>query len=177
MACLLYLGVALHDYYYTSRNFNGYLEWLNNELVGSGSRLNAGVATLLWVFLNNGGFPAGETPDAGERSWFVSRMLRVAKRLEWTHAGTIWDSLRSILIQFLIAQQECELGSDQISEAALIAREKRLSSPTYVLWDEAEMRRNILGPLYGGPPVFTPSAEWEYTQDIYAPSSPGNIMS
>jgi hypothetical protein len=117
---------------------------------------------LLWFFLNNGGFPAGENPDSGERSWFVSRMLRVAKRLEWTHCGTIWDSLRSILIDFLIAQQECELGSERISEGALMARERRLSSPTYVLWDEVEMRRNILGPLYAGPPIFMPTTKWEY---------------
>ncbi|KAL1957138.1 hypothetical protein VTO42DRAFT_6281 [Malbranchea cinnamomea] len=163
MACLLYLNVALYDYYFTSRNFNSYLEWINSEIQSSNSRLNLSVASLLWIFLRNGGFPSGETPDEGERSWFVSRMLRIAKMLEWKRSGTIWDGLRRILIQFLVAQQECGLGGDQLGGAELAARERLLQHPIPVLWDEEEMRQIILGELYEGPPIFNTQTRWGFS--------------
>lgn len=159
MACLLYLNVALYDYYFRSQNFTHYLEWVCQQLQGSTSHLNSSLASLLWIFLNNGGYAAFEPPDEGERNWVVSRMLRVMKRMEWKRAGTIWDSLRTILIQFLLTQQECEIGSDQISATALAAREtRRQSNLAAPLWDETEMRENILGQLYEGSHVFSTTA-------------------
>lgn len=154
MACLLYLNVALHDCYISCSNFDPYLEWLNSEIRNARPRLDLSLASLLWVFLQNGGFASGETPDEGERSWFVSRLLRVAKRLEWKHTGTIWHGLRSILLQFLVTQQQCGLGSDYIGQEELVNREKLRNSPVPTLWDEEEIRQNILALLYAVPPAF-----------------------
>lgn len=162
MACLLYLNVTLYNYYTTSRNFDSYLEWVDLEMRESNPRLDLSVASLLWIFLRNGGFPSDEIPDEGERSWSVSRMLWVAKRLEWKDAGTIWDGLRSLLVQFLLTQQECGFGRDNVCQEELSAREQLLLTPAPILWDEAEMRQNILGQLYKGTPAFASGTEWVY---------------
>ncbi|KAK2741069.1 hypothetical protein FQN55_008473 [Onygenales sp. PD_40] len=151
MACLFYLNVALYDFYLTSRNFTSYLHWLSSELRKINPHSNPSISSLLWIFMGNGGYISTEPPDQGERSWFVSRMVRVAKRLEWTRRGTLWDYLRDTLLGFITTQQECGIGSDRITEPEMLARK------TYrgLLWDEDEMRKDILGTLYTGPPTFS----------------------
>jgi hypothetical protein len=147
LACLLYLNVALYDCYLKQQNFDLYLIWLESEM----QRLSdePSVSSFMWMFLDNGGYAQGEAGDAGERSWLVSRMLRVAKRLEWNRQGALWDYLRSVLINFVCTQQECGLGADIVGEEEFLARQKRLGQgekPS--LWDENAMRREILGNLY-----------------------------
>jgi hypothetical protein len=171
MACLLYLNVALHDCYSTSRNFDDYLEWVSWELKQINPNSNPSISSVLWIFMNNGGFPRSETGDAGERSWFVSRMLRVAKRLEWKQEGASWDHLRNKLLGFLLTQQESGIGSGRISDAQWHARNHRLSQPVNLLWDEDEMRRDILGVLYAGIPVLTMPLEMQSSKYVYAPAT------
>lgn len=84
----------------------------------------------------------------------MSRMLRVAKRLEWNRQGALWDGLRAILIRFITTQQECGLGSENLGKAEVFARQRRLDQRDDLLWDEDEMRQEILGDLYRGVPVY-----------------------
>ncbi|KAK2875358.1 hypothetical protein FQN49_001652 [Arthroderma sp. PD_2] len=154
MACLLYLNFALHDCYLNHKNFDGYLDWVNQAIRRINPRSSPSIASLLWIFLNNGGFQYDEKPDSGERNWLVSRMLRVAKRLEWKQQGRLWDKLRSTLFQFLLTQSQCGIGRPSIDEAELNVRKERLSRGRVFIWDEDEMRQNILGSLYTGPPIF-----------------------
>jgi hypothetical protein len=160
LACLLYLNVALHDYYVKGGNFDDYLGWLDQEIQQTGSRINPppSISAVMWWFLGNGGYPPGGANDDGERSWFVSRMLRVAKRLEWNRQGAIWDSLRAILIRFVTTQQDCGLGADDqggIGKSEWLARQQAALDRRNLMWDEDEMRKEILGELYSGPPVYT----------------------
>jgi hypothetical protein len=145
MSCLFFLAVALYDSYRNSTNFDRYLDWLDLEVQKLNPFTNPSVTSVLWIFLNNGGYPQGEAGDAGERCWVVSRMVRIAKRLEWKRQGTIWDRLRQVLINFILAQQECALGSDSVDEEALIAQQQRRLQPSEYFWDEDEMREEILG--------------------------------
>ncbi|OJD27993.1 hypothetical protein ACJ73_00599 [Blastomyces percursus] len=175
MACLLYLNIALYDFYFTSRNFDQYIEWVTIELKKINPHSTPSISSLLWVFLGHGGYMASESADKGERSWFVSRMLRVAKKLEWKRGGTSWDNLRSTLLGFLTTHVECGIGRYQITEVETLARQNRPS----LRWDEDEMRRDILGPLYTGPPVFSMAPNTEninytllpLTAPDYVPSS------
>ncbi|PKX93177.1 uncharacterized protein P174DRAFT_513589 [Aspergillus novofumigatus IBT 16806] len=145
MSCLFFLAVALYDSYRNSTNFDRYLDWLDLEVQKLNPFTNPSITSVLWIFLNNGGYPQGEAGDAGERCWVVSRMVRIAKRLEWKRQGTIWDRLRQVLINFILAQQECALGSDSVDEEALITRQQRRLQPSEYFWDEDEMREEILG--------------------------------
>ncbi|KAG2024469.1 hypothetical protein GB937_003661 [Aspergillus fischeri] len=145
MSCLFFLAVALYDSYRNSTNFDRYLDWLDMEVQGLSTFTNPSITSVLWIFLNNGGYPQREAGDAGERCWVVSRMVRIAKRLEWKRQGTIWDRLRQVLINFILAQQECALGSDSVDEEALIARQQRRLQSSEDFWDEDEMREEILG--------------------------------
>ncbi|EAW10094.1 uncharacterized protein ACLA_045590 [Aspergillus clavatus NRRL 1] len=145
MACLLFLAVALYDSYQNSTDFDHYLEWLDMEIQKLSPRGNPSIASVLWLFLNNGGYAHGQAGDTGERCWAVSRMVRIAKRLEWKHQGTIWDRLRQVLINFILTQQECALGSDSIDDAAVDAQQQRRGQPREYFWDEDEMREEILG--------------------------------
>ncbi|OAX80062.1 hypothetical protein ACJ72_05611 [Emergomyces africanus] len=157
MACLFYLNIALHDCYLTTRNFDNYLEWIALELKKINPYSTPSISSLLWIFLGHGGYMATEPSDKGERSWFVSRMLRVAKKLEWKRRGALWDELRSTLLGFLTTQQECGIGRSQISETETFARQNRRG----LQWEEDEMRRDILGPLYSGPPIFSMTSDSE----------------
>ncbi|GIC91283.1 uncharacterized protein Aud_007726 [Aspergillus udagawae] len=145
MSCLFFLAVALYDSYCNSTNFDRYLGWLDLEVQRLHPFTNPSITSVLWIFLNNGGYPQGEAGDAGERCWVVSRMVRIAKRLEWKRQGTVWDRLRQVLINFILAQQECALGSDSIDEEALVARQQRRLQSSEYFWDEDEMREEILG--------------------------------
>lgn len=170
LACLLYLNLALYDCYKNSKNFDNYLEWLVNEIKGINPYANPSISSVMWLFLNNCGFASFESRDNGERSWVVSRMLRVAKRLEWKLGGTLWDRLYGVLLKFIITQQECGLGCDHVGTGELHARSQRLSQPENFLWDENEMRREILGELYAGPPVYTAEISQPELSSLYTPS-------
>jgi hypothetical protein len=98
-------------------------------------------------------------------------MLRVAKRLEWKQGGASWDHLRNKLLGFLLTQQECGIGSSRIGDAQWHARKQRLSRPVNLLWDEDEMRRDILGVLYAGIPVLTMPLEIQSSKYVYAPAT------
>ncbi|KAL1965124.1 hypothetical protein VTN77DRAFT_6037 [Rasamsonia byssochlamydoides] len=154
LACLFYLNVALYECYLHGQNFDEYMEWLDSEIEQLNPTVNPSISALMWLFLDNGGFPRGEPSDEGERSWFVSRLLRVAKRLEWNRQGALWDCLRDILIRFISTQQECGLGSENLGESEVFARRRKLNRRDDFLWDEDEMRREILGDLYRGAPVY-----------------------
>ncbi|EER43481.1 conserved hypothetical protein [Histoplasma capsulatum H143] len=172
MACLLYLNIALYDHYIASYNFDHYLEWVTLELKKINPHSTPSISSLLWIFLGHGGYMSTGHSDKGERSWFVSRMLRVAKKLEWKRSGTLWDKLRSILLGFLTSHQECGIGRDVVSEAESLARQNRRG----LLWDEDEMRREILGPLYTGPPVYSIASTC--ADHILQPSTlPGDVSS
>ncbi|KAK9580321.1 hypothetical protein V6Z92_006914 [Aspergillus fumigatus] len=145
MSCLFFLAVALYDSYRNSTNFDRYLDWLDMEVQRLSPSTKPSITSVLWIFLNNGGYPQGEAGDAGERCWVVSRMVRIAKRLEWKRQGTIWDRLRQVLINFIFAQQECALGSDSVDEEAFIARQQRRRQSNEYFWDEDEMRVELLG--------------------------------
>lgn len=142
MACLLFLNAALYDSYANSSNFDWYLNWAHMEVSRLNQNANPSITSVLWILLKNGGYPNGEAGDMGERCWLVSRMLRVAKRLEWKCDGTVWDDLRKILIGFLLTQQECALCADHVSEEVLTARKQRRQ--TKDTWDENKMRKYIL---------------------------------
>ncbi|PYH97575.1 hypothetical protein BO71DRAFT_447811 [Aspergillus ellipticus CBS 707.79] len=148
MSCLFFLAIALYDCYLNSTNLDGYLEWLSLEIRSLNPFTNPSIASVLWLFLNNGGYPKSDPGDTGARCWIVSRMVRSAKRLEWKHYGTIWDRLRQVLIDFIVTQQECALGSDHVDAEAFAARQrKRLRDldSTESFWNEAQMREDILG--------------------------------
>lgn len=83
MACLLFLNVTLHGCYMKGTNFDRYLDWLDTEINQLIAHANPSITSVLWLFLKNGGYPDGE------RCWLVSRLLRVAKRLEWKRHGTV----------------------------------------------------------------------------------------
>lgn len=161
LACLLYLNVALHECYLLSQNFDRYLQWLTLEIQRINPYSVPSISAIMWLFQNNGGFPSGDAGDDGERSWFVSRMLRVAKRLEWKRQGTLWDHLRNVLIGFISTQQACGLGSENVGRTKLLARYQRLMQPDDYIWDEDEMRREILGDLYSGIPVYTTTSQFQ----------------
>ncbi|KAF7595430.1 hypothetical protein BBP40_006052 [Aspergillus hancockii] len=144
MSCLFFLTVALYDCYSTSSNFDRYLEWLDQEISKLNPYTNPSITSVFWLFLNNGGYPRGHAGDAGERCWIVSRMVRIAKRLEWKRHGTIWDRLRQVMVDFILTQQECALGTDQVTEEALAARQQRRRRPAEYFWNEDEMREYIL---------------------------------
>ncbi|KAH8697276.1 hypothetical protein BGW36DRAFT_427242 [Talaromyces proteolyticus] len=148
MACLLYLNIALYECYRKQQNFDLYLAWIHSGMQQFSAEPS--VSSLMWLILDNGGYARGDAGDAGERSWLVSRMLRVVKRLEWTQQGTLWDQLRLVMLNFITTQQECGLGSDMVGEYELVARQKKLGQMRTPLWDEDEMRREILGNLYDG---------------------------
>ena len=147
MACLFFLAMALYDCYLNSTCLDRYLDWLSMEIKKINPFTNPSITSVLWLFLNNGGYPPNDHGDTGARCWIVSRMVRIAKRLEWKRHGTIWDRLRQVLIDFIVTQQDCALGSDHIDSDALAARQqKRLrdqDSPDY-FWNEAQMREDIL---------------------------------
>ncbi|KAA8649201.1 uncharacterized protein ATNIH1004_005096 [Aspergillus tanneri] len=154
MSCLVFLAVALHDCYLKSLNFDHYLEWLSMEVKKLNPHANPSITAILWLFLNNGGYPRDQPGDSGDRCWVVSRFMRIVKRLEWKRQGTIWDHIRQALIDFVMTQQECALGSDDVDEEALVARQYRARrSPTY-LWDEDQMREYILN-IKNPPPATT----------------------
>lgn len=144
MACLLFLAVALYDSYVNSLNFGHYLEWLGMEVRKLNPHANPSITSILWLFLNNGGYPRNHAGDTGDRCWIVSRMVRIAKRLEWKRQGTIWDRIRQVLIDFITTQQDCGLGSDDVDEAALLARQHRTCRAPGYFWDEDQMRTYIL---------------------------------
>ncbi|KAI9038496.1 uncharacterized protein KD926_010708 [Aspergillus affinis] len=144
MACLLFLAVALYDCYINSLNFDRYLEWLGKEVRKLNPHTNPSITSILWLFLNNGGYPRDQAGDTGDRCWIVSRMVRVAKRLEWKRQGTIWDRVRQVLIDFISTQQECGLGSDSVDEAALLARQQKTCRAPGYFWSEDQMREDIL---------------------------------
>ncbi|KAB8228484.1 uncharacterized protein BDW43DRAFT_303845 [Aspergillus alliaceus] len=144
MTCLFFLATALYDCYLNSSNFDRYLDWLGLEIKKLNPYTNPSITSVLWFFLNNGGYPTGHASDAGERCWVVSRMIRIAKRLEWKCNGTIWDRLRQVLIDFILTQQECALGTDQVTEEALVARQQKRRRSAGYLWNEDEMRGYIL---------------------------------
>ncbi|KAE8144680.1 hypothetical protein BDV25DRAFT_166247 [Aspergillus avenaceus] len=144
MSCLFFLAVALYDCYLTSSNFDRYLEWLELEVMKLNPYTNPSITSILWIFLNNGGYPEEDVGDNGERCWIVSRMIRIAKRLEWKRHGTIWDRLRQVLIDLVLTQQECAFGTDQVTEEALVARQQKRRQSSKYFWNEDEMRENIL---------------------------------
>lgn len=148
LACLLYLNVALLENYSQSQNFDHYLQWLDSE--ARHLSVDSSISSIMWLLLDNGGYPHGNAGDSGERSWLVSRMLRVAKRLEWNCQGKLWDHLRLTLIRFIATQQQCGLGADTIGEEEMFARRRQLDKTDHSFWDEDEMRREILGNLHRG---------------------------
>lgn len=143
MACLLFLNVALYACHIKCSDFDRYLDWLDMELNRLNAHATPSITSVLWIFLSNGGYPSGDPGDRGERCWLVSRLLRVAKRLQWKRHGTVWDRLRSTLIEFVSTQQECALGSSQVDGDTLLARQQRRQSKRFS-WDEDEMREDIL---------------------------------
>ncbi|PLB33333.1 uncharacterized protein BDW47DRAFT_96110 [Aspergillus candidus] len=145
MTCLFFLAIGLYDSYLKSTNFDHYINWLDTEITKLNPYSNPSITSIMWLFLNNGGYPAGYPSDAGDRCWAVSRMVRVAKRLEWKRQGTIWDRIRQVLIDFLATQQDCALGSDSVDAEALAARRVRNQMPREYFWDEDELRNDILG--------------------------------
>ncbi|KAL2784353.1 hypothetical protein BJX66DRAFT_89279 [Aspergillus keveii] len=148
ITCLLFLAIALHHSYSTSSPFSPYLQWLETEVDSINPYENPSITSILWLFLQHGGFIGGEQPpcDMGARCWVVSRMVRMAKRLEWARHGKIWDSLRQVLTDFIITQQECALGEDTVDAEALAARARRRDAhgTNEYFWDEDELRREIL---------------------------------
>lgn len=144
MACLLFLAVALYDCYLKSSNFDRYLEWLSVEVRKLNPHANPSITSILWLFLNNGGYPRDHAGDTGDRCWIVSRMVRIAKRLEWKRQGTIWDRIRQVLIDFIATQQECGLGSVDVDENALFARQQKACQAPDYFWNEDQIREDIL---------------------------------
>ncbi|OGM42043.1 hypothetical protein ABOM_009669 [Aspergillus bombycis] len=144
MSCLFFLAAALYDCYSTPSNFDRYLDWLDLEIKRLNPYTNPSITSVLWLFLNNGGYSNDHASDAGERCWIVSRMIRIAKRLEWKRHGTSWDRLRQVLIDFILTQQECALGTDQVNEEALAARQQKRRRSAEYFWNEDEMREDIL---------------------------------
>ncbi|KAL3450877.1 hypothetical protein BJX65DRAFT_305029 [Aspergillus insuetus] len=148
ITCLLFLAIALYHSYSNSSPFGPYLQWLETEVDSINPYENPSITSILWLFLQHGGFIAGEQPpcDMGARCWVVSRMVRIAKRLEWARHGKIWDSLRQVLTDFILTQQECALGEDTIDAEALAARARRRDAhgASEYFWDEDELRREIL---------------------------------
>lgn len=172
MACLLYMNIALYDCYVKSLAFDRYLEWLDTEIRRINPYSHPSITSLLWLFLRNGGYPNGHVSDEGERNWIVSRMLRVVKRSEWKHRGSLWDRVRRALIGFVSTQQECGLGSDRLGRAELLARHRRLGQQDEYLWDEDEIRREILGDLYSRAPIYAtvPPPQMNVSGYVQSPS-------
>ncbi|KAL4870659.1 hypothetical protein BDV12DRAFT_48066 [Aspergillus spectabilis] len=148
ISCLFFLAVALYHSYTTSTPFDNYLHWLESEVHSLNPYENPSITSILWLFLRNGGFiPGEEQTNSGARCWVVSRMVRIAKFLEWKQHGRIWDSVRDVLTDFIVTQQECALGEEFVDAEALAARARRRDSyrEKEYFWDDAELRREILG--------------------------------
>ncbi|EEP80771.1 predicted protein [Uncinocarpus reesii 1704] len=156
MACLLYLNLALYDYYLTSRDFTEYLQWINFEVKKLDPSTGTSITSILWMFLGNGGFPGGEISDDGERNWIVSRMLRLAKRLKGTASKDLWGCLRSTLLEFLIIHRDCGIGNDSVSGAELAARARWRHTQPAILQEEARLRHAMTEQLYAN--LSNPSA-------------------
>ncbi|KAI1928136.1 hypothetical protein LOZ66_005311 [Ophidiomyces ophidiicola] len=152
VACLFYLNVALFDSYSAPQNFNKYLDWINFEVGKLSSYGTVSVASVLWIFLDNGGFPTGQQADNGERSWSVSQMLRVAKRLCRTASGTLWDDLKSTLLDFLFIHRECGIGNSSVGKQELSARRRWRHNQPVIIRKEAELRRIMVQQIYAAFP-------------------------
>jgi hypothetical protein len=159
MACLLYINCTLWDYRTQTQRLDRYLHWLSTQVRHKELDTNRSVEVLLWILWRDGkgegddyddpdekreftlnysdsGEEQASRKDKGERSWLVSRMLRVAKRL----GDQSWDKVREVLLKFLrvpvLAQEAASLD------------EAIFGLP----WGEDELRMEILGEMYGGPP-------------------------
>ena len=140
MACLLYLSVELFMCRYRQNHFTAFLDWLAEEMEKQELTWNQSITHLMWIFLKSGGYSYGFDDD-GERSWFVSRMLRVAKKLEYSRTGQRWEQVRNTLLAVLAQHEDLELDGDTGKP------------PVQLPWDENELRMEILGDLYTGPPI------------------------
>ncbi|KAI9376508.1 hypothetical protein BJX61DRAFT_551600 [Aspergillus egyptiacus] len=146
MTCLFFLAIALYHSYSTSSRFDPYLQWLEDEVDSLNPYETPSITSILWIFLRHGGFaPTDEQDKSGARCWVVSRMVRIAKLLEWKQQGKIWDSLRTTLIDFIVTQQECALSERVVDANALAARARMRGTPRAGFWDENELRKEILG--------------------------------
>ena len=101
---------------------------------------NQSITHLMWIFLKTGGFAYGFDDD-GERCWFVSRMVRVAKKLEFSQSGQRWEQVRNTLLAVLSLHEDLELDGDTGVP------------PVKLPWTDDELRMEILGDLYSGPPM------------------------
>ncbi|KAL4879786.1 hypothetical protein BJY04DRAFT_192953 [Aspergillus karnatakaensis] len=163
MTCLFFLAVALYHSYTTFTSFDYYLNWLERQVDSLNSYENPSITSILWLFLQNGGFiPGEEQKNSGARCWVVSRMVRTAKHLQLKQNGRIWITLLQVLTDFIVTQQECALAEEFVDEEALSARAQKRDSnrENDYIWDENEMRREILGSrtpaqIEAGPGQFT----------------------
>jgi hypothetical protein len=176
MGSLLFINFALWDFSNQPERLERYLSWLENEVRLKGLDTNHSVETLLWVFwrdsANNGNDCIEEVDDSDverkdtrhgctsaferkgvaiaknveERNWFVTRMLRVAKRL----GPESWEKVRDTLLAFMLAPEQ--------NEDDTTTRIKESPGPTRQLnrlpWEEDQLRREILATLYVSSPIF-----------------------
>ncbi|KAL2863071.1 uncharacterized protein BJX67DRAFT_390820 [Aspergillus lucknowensis] len=148
MSCLFFLAVSLYHSYSTSTTFDAYLQWLQAEVDSLNPYENPSITSILWLFLQNDGFIPSEKPanHPNARCWVVSRMVRIAKHLEWKRQGKIWDTIRQVLIEFLLTQQECALGEQAVDAEALASRARKRDAHRLggYFWNEDELRLEIL---------------------------------
>lgn len=161
---MLFVNFILWDYRDQPRKLERFLLWLEEEATARELSRNRSAELLLWTFwrageadgdhygysideegadkspaenisFSTGGKPA--TIGAAERNWFITRMLRVAKRLG---AGS-WNRVRGTLLIFLLENDDMEL------EAPLNIYGNAPRRPAHLLslqWNDNEMRMEIL---------------------------------
>lgn len=161
LACLLLLNIALWDYADRPRTLEKFLKRLDQEVRSRNLEHNRSVETLLWIFWKDGEIEFDEDPvdsaidgepigvsrflthDACERNWLVTRLLRMAKRLN--HVS--WEMVRTTLLTCLLVSQ-AKGGSTSGG-----TREGSLQwNRMYLPWNDDDLRKAILGDLYSGPP-------------------------
>jgi hypothetical protein len=172
MGSLLFINFTLWDFCNRLKRLEKFLAWLENEVRLKSLDTNHSVETLLWIFwrddANDGMEFAAESdveshttsrdnPNLGrtgitvannveERNWFVTRMLRVAKRL----GSESWEKVRQTLVSFLLAPEDDEKGSAPVVVEGSPDRSRCLKK---LPWNDNELRKEILANLYVCPPT------------------------
>lgn len=140
MACLLYLSIELFWSRTRHGHFTVFLDWLADEMDKQELTWNQSITHLMWIFLKSAGY-AYDSDDEGQRAWLVSRMLRVAKKLEYSRTGQRWEQVRNTLLAILAQHEDLELDGVTVEP------------PVHLPWEDNELRIEILGDLYSGPPL------------------------
>ena len=155
LACLLYLKCATWHCRNNPSRLTQYYRWLDGEMKAQSLDTNPSIEGLMWIFLlKDGNVDISEGWQSrpitdGERNWFISRILRVAKRLIMNGHHETWQRMNQVLWGILTVPED--------------------TSGDGLPWDDELLRQEILGDLYVGPPLELSADRLVETDDIAMP--------